>query len=222
MAAHRRRQADHDLHQPERRLLRSKQMSQHSEISKAAVRVEAVRREHRGNRQVLDGLRRAQRPRPQVAAAPFRLGTLGDVAEEVDVDTGGDDLAAASNSTARARSARRIGELDQLVDHRLIGVVDRRREQVQRRAVQDDDGDVAVALDPDRAWSVMRPPCHCATNGAKVATRPSVRGCSGIRPLRKAKATACTRSRRPSLVSGTGRSSLSPHRGRARRRSRRW
>ena len=69
--------------------------------------------------------------------------------------------------------------------------------------------DVAVPLDPDGGCRFTHPaslplPQARGHRDPPPSDQPggrSIRGCSGTRPLRNAKATACTRSRRSSLVS---------------------
>ena len=149
-AAHRRGQPDDDLHQPERRALGGEQDVAGQRDLERGGEGEAVRGEDRRHRQVLQGLCDAQQPRPQRARALHRLRVVGDRLEQRHVHPAGDDLAARLDQH-RARPVRvaGVGERDQLTDgvrpareHLLV-------EQVQRRLVEDDDGDVTVALDPD-------------------------------------------------------------------------
>ena len=134
-------------------------MSHASASSNAAVRHEPVGGEDGGHRQVLEGLLDPEQPRPEIGAAADRLGALGDVPEERDVDPGGDDLAARLDQhRAGAAGLERVGQRDQFGGHVLQRVEHGRREEVQGRAVQDDDGDVAVPLDPDGRCGVGHAP----------------------------------------------------------------
>ena len=149
-AAHRRRQPDHDLHQPERRALGGQQDVAGQGDLERRGEGEAVRGEHRRHRQVLQGLHHAQQAGPQRARPLDGLLVVGDRLEQRHVHPAGDDLAARLHQhRARPVGVAGVGEGDQLADgvrpareHLLV-------EQVQRRVLEDDDGDVAEALDPD-------------------------------------------------------------------------
>ncbi len=113
--AHRRREPDDDLDQPERRLLGGQQDVAAQRQLERGGEGEPVRGEHRRHRQVLDRLRHPQQLRPELAAAGRGLRPLGDVPEEGDVDPAGHDLAAGLEQH-RPGTVRplRVGQCDQL------------------------------------------------------------------------------------------------------------